>query len=331
MTVYPWQVSRWEQLMSAVASNRLPHALLLEGPPGIGLSVFARTLAERLLCQNPGAGSACGNCNDCAMVSGGSHPDLVSIEPEEAGKQIRVDQVRELIDFIQLKSHSGRFKIAIIDPADAMNRSTANALLKTLEEPPGQSLLILNTHQAQRLPVTIRSRCQRIEFSLQRDAEIIEWLANRLGDDQDADTLLQLAGTPIAALEMAEANKIEQRDRIIEDLVAVRNKTQDPVSLGKAWSDMGAREVITWLQQLFADLLKLRVMENPPGIRNIDRAERLRLVLNGLDLRQLLACTQLLARIYAQLNSTVSYNSQALLEEFVYFWQTIDTSGGRHQ
>jgi len=329
--VFPWQQTQWQQLMTAVNASRLPHALLLAGPKGIGLTHFSHTLVSRLLCRNLNVDSVCGTCNDCVLLESGNHPDVNVIQPDEPGKQIRVEQIRDLIGFIQLKSHYGKYKLAIIEPAEAMNRSAANALLKTLEEPPDSSLIVLNTHQAQRLPVTIRSRCQRIEFKLMRDEAVIAWLRNRLGPDQDIDMLLQLSGAPFAALEMVEEHQIQQRDRILEDLETSRRSALCPADLSKSWVDMGVGHVIMWLQHLFMDMLQLKIAENPPGLRNTDLTDRLRPLLNGLDLRQILSCSQLLARIYAQHTSTVSYNSQAMLEEFVFFWQSIETSGGMSQ
>lgn len=331
MKVFPWQQTQWQQLMASFNANRLPHALLLEGPKGIGLTHFSHTLVSRLLCGHVNVDSVCGKCNDCILLESGNHPDVKVIHPEEPGKQIKVEQIRDLIDFIQLKSHYGKYKLAIIEPAEAMNRSAANALLKTLEEPPDSSVIVLNTHQAYRLPVTIRSRCQRIEFNLRRNEAVITWLKNRLGPDQDVDMLLHLSGSPFAALDMVEEDQIQQRDQILEDLETIRRSAFCPADLSKSWVDMGTGHVVMWLQHLFMDMLQLKIAEHPPGLRNTDLKDRLRPLLNGLDLRQILSCSQLLARMYAQHTSTVSYNSQAMLEEFVYFWQSIETSGGMSQ
>lgn len=328
MNLLPWHTSQWQQLMTATNSGRLHHALMLEGTKGIGLTHFATLLARTLLCEHEPAEQACGQCHGCQLSTSGNHPDIFILEPEEEGKQIKVEAVRELIGFIQLKSHSDKFKIAIIEPADAMNRSAANALLKTLEEPPEQSLLILNTHQPQRLPVTIRSRCQHISFNQPVNDAMKTWLDEQLTSEHDSTVLLRLAGAPLAALTMVEQEQIEQRDRLLDDLEDLQRQNGDPVSLGKAWSDLGATQVLIWLQALFLDMLKLKISDNAADIKNIDLTDRLRQLLNGLDLAQLLSCSQLLARMYAQQNSTISFNSQTLLEEFLFFWQSIKTSGG---
>ncbi|MCG8379479.1 MAG: DNA polymerase III subunit delta' [Proteobacteria bacterium] len=330
MSVYPWQNRQWQQLMSSIESGRLPHAMLLHGPEGIGLSHFSRVLAGRLLCDNIRNNTVCGKCRACVLLASDNHPDLLIVQPEEAGKQIKVEQVRELIEFVQLKSHYGKYKLAIIEPANQMNHAAANALLKTLEEPPDASLLILNTHQLQRLPVTIRSRCQQLHFTVTPDDSVVNWLQGQLDGEQDARLLLQQCPAPLAALDMAREDRLQLRDQLLDDLARISEPATDPVTVSKDWSDAGSSS-IDWLQQLFMDMLKLNITPEAPGISNRDRVEQLRRLSNGLDLRQLLACSQLLARIYSQYHSTVSYNLQALLEEFVVFWHLNKTGGGLNQ
>ena len=144
LDIYPWQYEQMQSLWSMCKQKRLPHALLFSGPEGIGLKQFTLSFAMKILCQSKDNQSkvACGKCKSCELFEARSHPELKVILPKEKGKLIRVDQVRELIDYVSFKSFSGSIKIGIINPADAMNRNTANALLKTLEEPPAQSMLI---------------------------------------------------------------------------------------------------------------------------------------------------------------------------------------------
>ncbi len=328
MKVYPWQEVQWQRLQTTIAQQRLPHALLLEGPPGIGLTHFSTAFAAGLLCEQPRQGYACGKCRSCLLLDAGSHPDFQRIQPAKDKTQISVELVRELIAFLQLKSQYGRYKVAVIEPADLMNASSANALLKTLEEPPPTSLMLLNTHTPGRLPITIRSRCQRLAFKPQLDEASRSWLADRLQPDMDPALLLNLAGAPLAALDLVENDQVAVRDRILEDLAAIRGAAFDPVAIGQAWQGIGAGDVIMWLQRLFMDMVQLKISEHPPGLRNPDQAQRLRRFANGLDLGQLVSCCQLLARISAQHASTVSYNAQAMLEEFALFWHDIETSGG---
>ncbi len=163
----PWQQDAARGALAARAT--WPHALLLAGPRGMGKRTLALNLARGLLCESPRAdGLACGTCASCGFVAAGQHPDLQLLELFEtddgetrAVTEIKVDRIRALIDWAQLTGHRGRAKVAVIAPAEAMNPNAANALLKTLEEPPPATFLILVAHQAGRVPATLRSRCRR--------------------------------------------------------------------------------------------------------------------------------------------------------------------------
>ena len=124
---YPVQRENWNTIQSTIRAERMAHAILFTGPVGIGLEYFSKCLAAGLLCDNSGDElPACGGCRSCHVIQGESHPDLVTIEPEEAGKQIKIEEIRRLIDFMHLNSQYGRYKISVITPAESMNRKAAN-------------------------------------------------------------------------------------------------------------------------------------------------------------------------------------------------------------
>jgi DNA polymerase-3 subunit delta' len=232
LAVYPWQVEQWQHLRSVSKNGRLPHALLLAGPEGIGLGHFARCVSASLLCaSNNEEGYPCGSCKGCHLRQAGNHPDLFLMEPEAKGKQIKVDQVRDLIVFITLKSHSGGYKIALIAPAGAMNRNAANTLLKTLEEPPPQSLLLLLSHRPALLPITIRSRCQLLVFKGSMSKETTSWLIEQSDVPvNNPALLLSLAGgAPLRALALIEDGRLEFRGTVLDDLEALQRNKADPV------------------------------------------------------------------------------------------------------
>jgi len=229
MKPFPWQIENWNKLQLANQAGRMTHAVLFTGPVGIGLKHFSNCLTASLLCENSDADThACGDCRSCHLIKGESHPDLFNIEPEESGKQIRVDEVRKLIDSIHLKSTYGRCKIAVIAPADAMNRSAANSLLKTLEEPPGHSLLILLSHRPNLLPITIRSRCQHVRFNPAYDDATVRWVNENLQAGENAEDLLKMAGgAPLAIEEMLESHVLEYQRNILDDLFALKGRRSD--------------------------------------------------------------------------------------------------------
>ncbi|MDX1655478.1 MAG: DNA polymerase III subunit delta', partial [Candidatus Competibacteraceae bacterium] len=198
----PWHQPHWQRLAAGVEAGRLPHALLLSGPSGLGKMLFARQLTQSLLCRQPGENlTFCGKCRGCRLLAAGSHPDITRVEPEEPGKPIKVDRVRQLCAFLGQTARG--YKVALLSPAEAMNPSAANALLKTLEEPPPGSLLLLVTAFPARLPATIRSRCQILAFTPPLRTQALEWLSPRVAGFQ-AGLLLDLTGNaPLAALEQA--------------------------------------------------------------------------------------------------------------------------------
>ena len=181
MSIPSWHVELWSRLQARRQRNALPHALLLCGPQGLGKRDFLRRFVRGLLCQHPDNGDACGNCRSCLLFDAGTHPDYVALSfgLRKDGVQrqdIVVDQIRELSARLATASQFGGWQIASIDPADAMNTAAANALLKTLEEPATQTMLILVADAPWRMPATIRSRCQRIDFQLPKHDEALAWL-----------------------------------------------------------------------------------------------------------------------------------------------------------
>ena len=160
---------RWQRLLAAHASGRLAHALLLAGPRGAGKGHFAAGLASFLLCESSGgARRPCGECRSCAQIAAGTHPNLMRLQPAEDKRDIAIDDVRDLLDRLHLSSHYGQAKIAIIEPADALNASGVNALLKTVEEPPPATHLLFVSERWRALPATLRSRCQILRFARPR-------------------------------------------------------------------------------------------------------------------------------------------------------------------
>jgi DNA polymerase-3 subunit delta' len=218
LPLLPWQI---QAARAALAQGeRWPHALLIYGARGIGKHAFALNCALALLCESSDIdGLACGKCPGCRYAIAGQHPDLmrlelVEIDADDGGLKtldtITIDRVRALVEFVQLTSHRQRAKVAVIAPADRMNAPAANALLKTLEEPPAGTYLILVSDAPGRLPPTILSRCRRLAAPQPTTNDAQAWLAGQ-GVADPALALAQAGGAPLSALAHADPAFVAER------------------------------------------------------------------------------------------------------------------------
>lgn len=241
----------------------LPHAILLSGSPGIGKQSLAMNIAHTLLCSAPGSdGEPCGQCPGCHWFAQGTHPDFKLIEPEvdeETGKQrpeIRIEQVRDMVDFFALTAHQRGWRIAVIAPAERLNTAAANGLLKTLEEPPPRSLLILISHHPRRLPATVRSRCQQIAMPLPPRAEALDWLVAQVVPSIPANLAMSLldeaGGAPLAALALyGDTARSERRARCLAALTELRPEALLDLAADKDF----LLETHGWLRRWLHDLI----------------------------------------------------------------------------
>jgi len=232
----------WDRLAGKL--DRLPHALLIHGAPGVGKLALAESFAQLLLCEKRAQGMACGRCDACRWVMAGSHPDLRFVEPEavalamgraaavaeegdeegakrkkEPSLQIRIEQTRDLADFLNLASHRGGRRVVIVHPAEAMNSATANSLLKGLEEPPAGAIFILVSHRPSALLATIRSRCVPVPVALPEAKAAAEWLAAQ-GVRAPGQWLAFAGGAPRRALEYATGERGEAIERVLKALAS---------------------------------------------------------------------------------------------------------------
>jgi DNA polymerase-3 subunit delta' len=258
---YPWHEPVWYRLDALHRQQRLPHALVLSGPAGTGKSAFADALAARLFCQSPREGFACGECKPCALFRAGTHPDVSRLAPQtdektgKTSKVIKIDQVRVLLDFLAKSSQLGGWRIAILDPADTLNLNAANSLLKTLEEPGANTLLMLLTDQPLSLLPTIRSRCQHVALGVPALPQAISWLSTRLENPAQSSLLLALAnGAPLAARAMSGQEVFRQREELARRLLQVAMGKLSALSASTATQKLPADEAWSWLQVLCADI-----------------------------------------------------------------------------
>lgn len=218
----PWLEPTCRMLSQRIDAQRLGHAPLLHGPRGLGKRALGDWLARRLLCSEPNGDDPCGECRACRLIDNGTHPDLFTVEVAEDKQGIGVDQVRDLIERLQLTASMSSHRVGLMPQADAMNTNAANALLKTLEEPPAGAWLVLIAEQPARLPATIRSRCQQLPLRPPDAATAGRWLAAERPDDGDSQrrAALELSGgAPLAARDMLASGGLETGMDILRDLI----------------------------------------------------------------------------------------------------------------
>jgi len=242
----PWQAQDWSRLGLQVQNRLLPHGLLLDGPQAIGKARFALALARLLLCQQPQDGLNCGRCHPCELSASGSHGDFRWLQPEGKSRVIKIDQVRQLVEFATKTASFGKRKVVVLSPANSMNISAANALLKSLEEPAEDTYLILVCDRLHGLPATVRSRCQLLRLAVPDQEQSLAWLDQLTGERSQSALLLELAGgRPLLAERLYREDGVERLQAI--------HRVLGEVVRGKAGSaDVGALLADETLEQVLA-------------------------------------------------------------------------------
>jgi len=263
-----------EIVRSALGNGRLHHAYLFVGPEGVGKRTVAIALAKALHCEEA-AKDFCGGCAACARIQNGNHPDVRVVEILAGKKEISIQQVREVERDLNFRSFSGKRKIAIIDPATSMNLSAQNALLKTLEEPPQDSLLILIAANAGGLLPTLRSRCLRLPFGpLTRDA-VAEFLITNKGIEKEEARFLAAVsmGSLGAALRLDKEEFLERRRSWAEKVSSLTSgdyRAASEAAEAIASNKEEALQFLEWAETWYRDLLIHTVTENSAETVNVD-------------------------------------------------------------
>jgi len=250
-----WLAPLRARLAAMHEQRRLPHGILIDGQPGAGQADIGLWLAGQLLCRG-GAAKPCGECADCKLLFAGSHPDFHWVSVLEDKKDIAVHQMRRLTETLTLRSYRGGPKVALVEPAEAMNIHSFNALLKALEEPPEETYLLLATSRSDRIPRTIASRCARFRVPLPEAGDALAWLKGA-GVAQDGEGLLRLAnGAAFLAADYATQGLGELDAEMDEAMASGSNGRLDVVGLAENWKDHAPAARLRWLESWLARALK---------------------------------------------------------------------------
>jgi DNA polymerase-3 subunit delta' len=282
--------------------GRLPHALLFHGRPGIGKLHLAQILAQSLLCENRAEeGLACGACPACTWFASGNHPDFRLVQPEallpaqedaeaaefveegkkKASRQIKIDQIRGLGDFLNVGSHRNGHRVVLIHPAESMNPGSANALLKSLEEPSPGVVFLLVSHQPSRLLATVRSRCHALALSLPPRELSLRWLQEQ-GSKATPAALAFAGDAPLEAAALPE-DEAETRRRLFDLLC---QPTSSALGLADFCQRLQPGPVVNWMLKWTYDLIALASSGRPRY--NIDKEKKLGLLVQGMPIVGLL-------------------------------------------
>jgi DNA polymerase-3 subunit delta' len=278
MQPYAWHTALLERLLGD--REHMPHALLLHGAAGIGKAQFARALAAGALCESPRGGLACEACPSCHWFSQGNHPDFREIVPEATAEDesdaageadaakpekakslvIKIDQIRAVADFVALSTHRAGFKVLVIRPAETLQPAAANALLKTLEEPPPRTVIVLVSDRPARLLATIRSRCRSLALPRPAREAALAWLRAE-GVENPEVALASAGGAPLLARDLAQPEEAELRRRLLNELA--RPGGADPRGFAPGVDRLSVERVIHWMQTWVHDLARVKLAGAP--------------------------------------------------------------------
>ena len=255
----PWQRSQWARFEAMLHHARVHHALLLSGAAGLGKEQFAETVARALVCESSSVAThrPCGACRGCKLAIAGSHPDLLRIAPAPERRIINVDQIRGALSKLVLTAHYATRRVAVVTPADALNRHAADTLLKTLEEPTGAVVFVLVTSRPSALPVTVRSRCLSVKFMPCRADEGRQWLEGKGVPSSESQRVLQwCGGAPLAALAAHRDGLMERVSEFVATLCALLNGQMGVVTAAQAWRTQGLEMALEWQLRIVRALMR---------------------------------------------------------------------------
>lgn len=297
-----WLQSTWDFLLQRKAQACLPHALLWVGSQGIGKYELSLAFAQQLLCSEQ---SRCGACQACLWINAGYHPDLFIISPQEHG-QIKIDQIRDMVEALNKTAQQGGYRIVIIKSAHAMNVASANALLKTVEEPGDKTLFILLTDRAHFISSTLRSRCQIIKLNVDTDVAKT-WLMSKSLSESDASAFLVLSdNAPFVALSLATSNYDEERKRVLSKIEKIMSGECSVVAVSKEFLKSPLDETLLLFQSIVMDFIRVK-----SGFKQDTLLQPLS---EKFSFARWYACYDAIVALRDQINSHINLNVNLALE-----------------
>jgi DNA polymerase-3 subunit delta' len=329
--IYPWQQQQWQHIHQLLEADRLPHGMLLLGNQGLGKTDFSVAMANAVLCQSPSDDhQACGHCKSCRLLAAETHPDLHYLSPKAPAKSksknpvmsIRIDDIRDLCETLNQTSLYGGYRVAIIEQAEYLTLSAANSLLKTLEEPGQNVLILLVTSRSNRLPVTIRSRCQILRFSTPDEDISLSWLQANQQNEVSADQLKQALkyadGSPLAAMQrLSQTEHQEILTAAMTASVSGKNSLEYAVKLTQFTKTSTLEGMLSWV----SDLARLLSCGPEIAITNEHERAKLQALANKVNKQRLFRFQDQLN--FNLLHGSIAVNEQLLWENLLLSWDNL--------
>jgi DNA polymerase-3 subunit delta' len=326
----PWNEALWQGLTDRYHNTGLPHASLLLGNEGTGKRPLAFRLAKFLLCKAADKKTAknstyCNDCQSCHLMDAGSHPDYLVCDQETKGKQIKVDAVRHLNEFLAKTPQISACQVVQIYPVEAMNINASNALLKTLEEPSGESYLLLMAERLGSVLPTIRSRTQRISLHPPATEHALAWLIEKMpstSSDDLAQALRQCGGGPLKAQAWLQNGLLAQDAAYVSLMQAWLSGQQQLQDVSKGLAKFELSDTINWWTGLSLDIMKLGMGAEASQLSHPQQAQWLEQLVATVSRLKLLTLQQKLQEVAGRLAAGQgNYNASLLLESLLLDWQ----------
>lgn len=336
MKIYSWQTEIWQKLISAYQQQRLPHALLFLGAKGVGKREFAKTFANFLLCKNKVMTSVpqgpCGHCRECHLFQSQTHPDFFPIFLQEESKVLKIEQIREIQYQLSQTAHSETgYQVVLLYPANQLNAAAANAFLKTLEEPTGKVVIVLISDQIGKLPATILSRCQIVNFKSVNSElalnQIEEMLfgksTNQMEECREVDIKLHLAfadNAPLYAKYLLDNHYLTIRNQLMNLLIEILNG-QLTLSNLEQFLKEDLQLFFYALNTIVLDLMRLHFSVNESALFNYDQAITLKKLTAKLNKNTLAKFSTTVIQAYLLWVRQANLNWQLCLENIFLEWE----------
>ncbi|WP_024561234.1 DNA polymerase III subunit delta' [Franconibacter pulveris 601] len=321
MKWYPWLRPSFEQLISAYQAGRGHHALLIHALPGMGEDALIYALNRWLLCQQPQGQKSCGHCRGCQLMQAGTHPDYYVAEPEKGKTTLGIDAVRAITEKLYERARQGGAKVVWLKDAAQLTEAAANALLKTLEEPPENTWFFLGCREPERLLATLRSRCFYYYLAPPETRYALAWLAREIPatvEEQNAALRLS-SGAPAAALALLQPEQWQQRHALIEKLAQTLN-SRDWLALLTVLNHEQANQRLFWLAALLLDARKIQQGAGQ-WLTNTDCQPLISQLSSQLSAAVLQAMLSDIFHCREQLTTVAGLNRELVLSEMLLTWE----------